>query len=379
MKHKIDALTSLRFFAAALIVVLHGTQVFGRILMLTDHFAIFQAVGFFYVLSGFILAYTYDGMPNTRSALAKYAVSRAARVMPVYFFTAVLAYCAVEGARGPAHIILSNLFLLQAWIPGFEYSFSLNGVSWSISDEAFFYAMLPLLLVDLRRVWLRNVAICGVITASILYLARGAHDPVLTWANYIFPITRFLEFVVGVAAYRIYLAVGDRIKGLSDGKGTALEIAAVVATIASMHYCMEALFIHGIYHVMGHAFPGWLGSSGSCLVFGALILVLACEAGKVSKFLARPALVYLGGISFALYMFHQIVVRVLLEHMSWLTHAPTWVNYSAYVATALLGAAAINCFVEDPARVAILRAYRKLSANAPGSNEPVARHGGSAE
>lgn len=360
MKNKIDALTSLRFFAAALIVVLHGTQVFGRI-KFTDHFAIFQAVGFFYVLSGFILAYTYDGMPRDRSALARYAVSRAARVLPVHLFTAVIAYLVIENARAPFHIVAANLSLIQAWIPGFEYSYSLNGVSWSISDEAFFYAMLPLLLIDLRRVWLRNLAVCAILTVSILYLARNAQGPTLTWAGYIFPLTRLFEFVFGVAAYRIYIALAPRIRLMSVRSATALEIAAAAVTIVSMHYTMEALFVPGTYHIIGHALPVWIGSSGSCLVFGALILILACEAGKLSWLLARPALVYLGGISFALYMFHQIVVRVLLEHPSLLTHAPTWVNYSAYVATALFGAAAINRFIEDPARVAILRVYREKS------------------
>jgi peptidoglycan/LPS O-acetylase OafA/YrhL len=374
MKHKIDALTSLRFFAAALIVVLHGTQVFGRI-KFTNHFAIFQAVGFFYVLSGFILAYTYDGIPLTRTALSKYALSRAARVMPVHLFTAALAYSFIMGARGPLHIMATNLVLLQAWIPGFDYSFSLNGVSWSISDEAFFYAMLPLLLIDLRRVWLRNLAACAVMTASILYLARHAQDPTLTWANYIFPLTRVFEFAVGVAAYHLYGQLAPRIRGLSVRSATALELAAAVATIASMHFCMEALFIPGAYSVLGRAFPGWFSSSGSCLVFGALILIMACEAGKLSWLLARRPLVYLGGISFALYMFHQIVVRVLIEHPSVLTHAPTWANYVGYIAAALLGAAAINRFVEDPARVAILRTYKRRELlNAAVSNEAVTRH-----
>jgi peptidoglycan/LPS O-acetylase OafA/YrhL len=113
MRQKIDALTSLRFFAAALIVVLHGTQVFGHI-KFTDHFAIFQAVGFFYVLSGFILAYTYDGVPLNGAALSKYALSRLARVLPVHLFTAALAYTFIVGIRGPLHIMITNLLLLQA-------------------------------------------------------------------------------------------------------------------------------------------------------------------------------------------------------------------------------------------------------------------------
>jgi peptidoglycan/LPS O-acetylase OafA/YrhL len=356
MKHKIDALTSLRFFAAALIVVLHGTQVFGHI-EFTNHFAIFQAVGFFYVLSGFILAYTYEGIPLTRGALSKYGLSRAARVLPVHLFTALLAYVLIESARAPFHIAVTNLALLQAWIPGFDYSFSLNGVSWSISDEAFFYTLLPLLLVDLRRTWLRNAVISALMTAAVLYLARDSVDPARTWASYIFPLTRLVEFVVGVAAFHLYGRLAPRIKRLSVRSATALEIVAAGVTIASMHYSMNLVTMRGVSRHMGNAFQSWFGSSGSCVIFGALVLIMACEAGKLSWLLARKPLVYLGGISFSLYMVHQIVVRVLIEHPVWLTHAPTWVNYPAYVATALLGAAAINRFIEDPARVAILRAY----------------------
>jgi peptidoglycan/LPS O-acetylase OafA/YrhL len=357
MRHKIDALTSLRFFAAALIVVLHGTQVFGHI-KFTDHFAIFQAVGFFYVLSGFILAYTYDGVPLTGAALSKYALSRVARVLPVHLFTAALAYTFIAGVRGPLHIMITNLLLLQAWIPGFEYSYSLNGVSWSISDEVFFYAMLPLLLIDLSRAWLRNVAVSAVITGTILYIARHAQDPTLTWANYIFPLTRLFEFVVGVASFHLYRRLAPRIKGLPARSATVLEIVAAAATIASMHFCMEALFQPSI-HFLGQAFSGWFGSSGSCLVFGALILIMACEGGKLSWLLARRPMVYLGEISFAVYMFHQIIVHALLENPSVLKHAPTWVNYTSYVAAVLLGAGAINLLVEDPARLAILRLYNR--------------------
>ncbi|TDY22568.1 peptidoglycan/LPS O-acetylase OafA/YrhL [Paraburkholderia sp. BL6665CI2N2] len=358
MKHKIDALTSLRFFAAALIVVLHGTQVFGHT-RFTDHFAIFQAVGFFYVLSGFVLAYNYSGIPLSRAALSKYALARAARVLPVHLFTAALAYMFIVGARGSVHAMLTNVVLLQAWIPGFDYSYSLNGVSWSISDEAFFYAMLPLLLLDLRRTVLRKLAGFAAITASILYLARNAQDPTLTWANYVFPLTRLLEFFVGVAAFHLYGQLGPRIRRLSMRSATLLEIGAAIATLASMHFCMEALSLPGAYSLLGKAFPGWFGSSGSCLIFGALILILACEAGKLSWLLARPPLVYLGNISFALYMIHQIIVRVLLENPALLTHAPTWIDYLGYICAALLGAEAIHRFVENPARTAILHAYRR--------------------
>jgi peptidoglycan/LPS O-acetylase OafA/YrhL len=53
---KLDALTSLRFFAAAMIVVHHGHRVFGS-MGLAESLPLDQGVSFFFVLSGFILAY----------------------------------------------------------------------------------------------------------------------------------------------------------------------------------------------------------------------------------------------------------------------------------------------------------------------------------
>ena len=65
---KLDALTSLRFFAAALIVVHHSNSVFGS-MGLSETLPLEQGVSFFFVLSGFILAYNYPVLSGEKDIL----------------------------------------------------------------------------------------------------------------------------------------------------------------------------------------------------------------------------------------------------------------------------------------------------------------------
>lgn len=53
----------------------------------------------------------------------------------------------------------------------------------------------------------------------------------------------------------------------------------------------------------------WYGIGGACLVFAPLIIVFAGARGVIGQALSPPPLVWLGEVSFCLYMFHQIVMK----------------------------------------------------------------------
>jgi peptidoglycan/LPS O-acetylase OafA/YrhL len=82
-------LTSLRFFAAAMIVVGHGAGEFGFQLDADALFALNTGVSFFFVLSGFILYYNYPVLPD-RAAVSRFYLARFARIWPLHFFALVL-------------------------------------------------------------------------------------------------------------------------------------------------------------------------------------------------------------------------------------------------------------------------------------------------
>src|SRR6516165_1764002 len=125
VKPKLDALTSLRFFAAFMIVVAHAIGLFPNIFHLDPHgivpgLALGQGVSFFYVLSGFILTYNYYGLKGPADT-KRFLWARIGRIWPSHIATACLSMAVhpreyVHFGWTVFSIVLANLLMLQAWI-----------------------------------------------------------------------------------------------------------------------------------------------------------------------------------------------------------------------------------------------------------------------
>src|SRR5579884_1958186 len=174
-RQSLDALTGARFLAALWVVVYHYALEL-RFSNLTDEtnylyghrtpleLVILQghlAVDFFFLLSGFILAYTYitpGGGP--RGGQRAFWVARVARIYPVYLLGLALALGPyLASGVGPALLLSSgatHLLMLHAWFPA---TLGWNQPSWSLSVEAFFYALFPLLLPLFARLRGRGLAL----------------------------------------------------------------------------------------------------------------------------------------------------------------------------------------------------------------------------
>src|SRR5260370_21844619 len=153
---RLPALTSLRFFASFHVVIFHfqAMQIFIGPAWFQKLSSIgYVGVSFFFVLSGFILVYTYGGRPMI---LKNFWRARFARIYPAYAFsllvTAPFFFYAALSMNIPffvwakAHLKLASalvLSLLQAWVP--PAALTWNAVAWSLSVEAFFYVLFPFL------------------------------------------------------------------------------------------------------------------------------------------------------------------------------------------------------------------------------------------
>ncbi|MDZ4048042.1 MAG: acyltransferase, partial [Pseudoxanthomonas sp.] len=140
--NKLDQLTSLRFFAALLIVVHHAESMMGIGGMGVNWG---QGVSFFFVLSGFILTYVYPRLA-TLDDTQRFLRARVARIWPAHVASFALGFALMPYAWD-TWTAIANLLLVHAWIPQSAYYFSYNGVSWSVSTEAFFYLAFPLLIL----------------------------------------------------------------------------------------------------------------------------------------------------------------------------------------------------------------------------------------
>jgi peptidoglycan/LPS O-acetylase OafA/YrhL len=195
---KLHALTSLRFFAAAMIVLFHSQGYFGAIAPL-QRFTLTQGVCFFFVLSGFILTYAYPSLDGR--GVQRFLVSRLARIVPLHL-AALLLYVlllpawyrdSVSSATHGAGLLTA--FLMQAWVPLYRVQTAFNGVSWSLSAECFFYLCFPFLLWRWRQTWRVKLAFTFLLTVGAIFVAnhwlghlpRGAE---VRDVVYFFPLAR---------------------------------------------------------------------------------------------------------------------------------------------------------------------------------------------
>ena len=157
---RLDALTSMRFVAALMVVIFHMSSQapFFAAVPQPLHSIIdcgYVWVGFFFVLSGFILSYQYfDRVQAGQFSAREFLIARFARIYPVHLlnFLVVAGLLAVktwpwEGALPPGGSLVTlvdvgaTIALVHSWVPSFALTF--NFPSWSISTEFFFYLCFP--------------------------------------------------------------------------------------------------------------------------------------------------------------------------------------------------------------------------------------------
>lgn len=354
-------LTSLRF-AAAFMILLHHTQglfpwgEFARVGVYS------QGVSFFFVLSGFILTHVYSARPT---GTGRFLLARAARLWPVHLVTLVLVFVLLrpdsrqlpgEGFFDPRLVLVANILLLHSIVPYVNYVFSWNSPSWSISTEWFFYLMFPLLLKDIHRTWPWKLALFAAIIGAYgalfaLFEIPAYSDPQdlsVMFLAYSSPLFRGFEFVLGMASYVMWQTLNRRVIGRAAATG--LETAAVLVIVwwaLSGFWAGQALAQGSVLAEQ------WYKSSASCLVCAGLIVAVAAGRGPLGWLLSRQPLVWLGEISFSLYMVHQIIMKAffLAAVESRIEPASPLVVFPVCI----LAGAALHHFVEKPARTAILR------------------------
>ena len=293
---RLDRLTSLRFFAAMLVVGVHLSYCL-RDSWLTPvlrHGG--TGVGFFFILSGFVLAWSHrDG--DTATAFYR---RRFARVYPLHaLMWVVLVTLGAAGLTTYAGLVtdLPALVLLQVWFARATVYFGANGVSWTLGCEAFFYALFPFLLTRLKRLSIRRLQYLAFACFTGIAVVGAAVDPRTdhgAWLLTIFPPIRVLEFVIGVC-----LALLMRL-------GWRLPIAEPLAlTLAVISLAATNLAPSGLSAVFVTAPP-----------FAALIAAsAAADLDGLPGWLRHPRLVTLGVWSFALYLCHQAIFNAVLANV----------------------------------------------------------------
>lgn len=377
----LDGLTALRMLPAVYVLAFHYGTMFFRLPALPAGLDLgYSGVSFFFMLSGFILAYNYASSDFSVPAIRRrYALARFARIYPVFILSIVVALPFYVRVMPPLDGLVSWLTTgarialtvtgLHAWVPGA--ACAINCPSWSISTEFFFYATLPVLLpaILLRpRRWLLmtlGLLLFGWCLGGLVWHMAGRGLPLMSPETHrsavtnlasqsviYFPLARLPEFLLGILLY-VYWALHRRLRGAVL---PALAIGGAVLMWLAKPFLPEVALSNGL----------------TGLVWAPLILAAADARGPwVSA--AWP--LWLGRISFALYLLHLPMAQaVLLADMLWFERsllANPWIGAGLATALTFAAAALAYAWVEEPARRRILRARRLSSASSPAVTQPV--------
>ena len=368
-KAQLPELTSMRFFAAMAVLLGHFADMLALPAGITRWFAGGYGVSFFFVLSGFILTYRYwdDFAPGVeRGRFRRYFVARIARVYPSYAMALVLMtllYVAMDLHHAgvvtfppnPASSWLANLFALQTFAPSYATQQFWNAPSWSISTEFGFYLTCPLILATIAR---RARGLQGLLAALAITVAFAVAMQALAldvvfrhgwdrefWLDIVASrniFWRMPEFLTGVVAAR--LLYGGHLGGLA---GAGLRNTVLVAGLV-----LVAIL---------NAAP-WPADTTSLLVmrqfrldiaymvpFGAIVVALAAGPTFLSPILARRSWVFLGDISYAIYIYHWVPWTVLSYAIASRRTVPPGLVAGIVVLTILFSAASYLWY-EKPVR-----------------------------
>lgn len=255
-------------------------------------------VDFFFVLSGFVIAYAYRERLEHGWTIP-FLLRRIGRLWPLQVATLiVLVVMASAGSWVGLHVsgftassIPANLTLTHSW--GFIPELTWNGPSWSISTEMFAYALFALLAWGFRGRALD--AVCAGILAGALavrhFLPLEVIDPLQDTR-----LARCLfGFMAGVLTARLWQLTSIR------PRGEVPALAGALAAVAFLPAELEPLIVP---------------------LFAWVVLVYASDDGIVSQALHKNFPQMLGRVSYSIYMTHYIVsltIQALLAMFTNLT------------------------------------------------------------
>ena len=280
-------------------------------------------VDVFFVISGFVIAYTTLPGPRDGGALAKFAQRRLARIYMGYWpmlALAVLLMWLYPGQRLQSISLVDSVLLISP-----DPHQNVLPVAWSLSYELYFYFMYALVFCCENKTIKNCFVIAGLGVLCYALLAHPRRADILSF--WLSPL--LLEFFAGffIYYYRSYLTRKSLI--------------------------LPAFFVAIMMFWAGTTHPGLVNRA---LYFGssaAAIVIISLQLESAKLFRAPGWLVKLGDSSYTLYLTHLLFIR-LFNHLGcrdWLSSQAQWVTelgYLVFIVAVLLLSHFIFLKVERP-------------------------------
>jgi peptidoglycan/LPS O-acetylase OafA/YrhL len=265
-------------------------------------------VDLFFVLSGFLITgILVDNKGSGRYFRAFYA-RRALRILPVYFLAVFAAFHLLprvfQGFDTGGMRTEAAFWLFLANFKELPYQLARTvGHFWSLAIEEQFYLMWPLVVFLSTRTQARRIALVAVILS---------------------PLLRYVALRAGVSGGSVYHFTPFRLDGLATGAFIALSMRdpgarlalGPLSNIAGLGALAVAGVLFGPVHIpepLSTQLDFSIGFSALCVGFGALLTrtVLSTPDSSLARALSWRGLVTLGTYSYAMYLVHVPLLRVV--------------------------------------------------------------------
>lgn len=321
-KH-IPAMTGIRFVAALMIFFFHYGSRFTWFSGNSISFfhQLFLGVQVFFVLSGFIICYTYfEEASISKAFFKKYFIRRFARIYPLYLVMTVLTFLIIyknysdTGQWGKEFLV--NITLLK----GFSKNLYLTGIgpTWSLTVEETFYCLAPFIFWAIKKrtgIYLQ-VIVCWML--GLLLTLFFSQYPFygffadIKFTAFVTFFGRCFEFYCG-----IWLAIQFRNKRFA-GIGNRVQrfpVITILGGTASIAIIALLAKISNSYGMLST--ETWPGIFICNLIFPVVITIffagLLFEKSMIVQFLSLPLLQLLGKSSYAFFIIHTGVIATGIE------------------------------------------------------------------
>lgn len=348
---KLKWLQALRGVAAFMVVMVHNRSAFmdtqaGKVI--ANHVLLPMAMGvdLFFIISGFLMVLTTRDFDGSGAYAWKFMAKRLARIWPLFAVVSLVAIVVEHGFRGLFDLSVAFPYLEGlVFIPhnpaasGIYFQMAV-GVAWTLCFECYFYLLFAASMgFGRRRYW--AMAAWFALMLIVIPMCRGGYNlgvasqPLVAWSRYanlaINPIV--WDFVFGMLAGWLYVSP------ITIRNRTAIYAIAILSTAA----LLVAWHRLGMVNFFGPR--GW----GAPLAILFACMVMLAKAGGIK---VPTSLVWLGEISYSLYLVHVYVFELMqhaMTHLSLPSDVAKWMLFAGRPMIAVFCAWATFACVEKPA------------------------------